>query len=89
MLKRNLSKKDINNIAKSFRSAIYMAKQNGRFSRGDRMNNFPSGCCDDSCDLLAYYLCEKYSINTQQVNGIYRDDNHESITNHAYIFNNK
>ena len=47
---------DIYSVAVSFHAAILEAKYNREFDRRDRMSNFPYGCCDDSCDLLAYYL---------------------------------
>lgn len=88
MLKRNLRENDIYNIAASFRSAIIVAKQNREFSGRDRISNFPSGCCDDSCDLLAYYLYDRYKIYTVQGNGVYRDNNPYNTTNHAWLVMN-
>lgn len=85
MSKRNLSENSIYNIAKSFRSAIVVAKQNREFSFRDRMSNFPGGCCDDSCDLLAYYLYATYGLHTKQGNGVYRDNNPYNTTNHAWL----
>lgn len=67
MLNEQLDKNEIYNIAISFRTAIIKAKQNEEFTNKDRMFNFPSGCCDDSCDLLAYYLHDKYQIHVKQV----------------------
>lgn len=67
--------RDIYNIATSFRSAIMEAKYDQKFSYKDRMSNFPGGCCDDSCDLLAYYLYTVYKIRTKQCVGRYRDNN--------------
>ena len=52
------------------------------------MSNFPSGCCDDACDLLAYYLQKKFHIPSKQKIGVYRDDNPESITNHVWLMVN-
>lgn len=88
MLKRKLSENDIYNIAASFRSAIIVAKQNREFSGRNRMSNFPDGCCDDSCDLLAYYLYDRYKIYTEQGNGVYRDNNPYNTTNHAWLVMN-
>jgi hypothetical protein len=76
---------DIYKIAVSFREAILEAKYNRKFDRSDRMSNFPAGCCDDSCDLLAYYLYTAYEINTKQGNGIFRDNNPNNTTNHAWL----
>ena len=85
MLQRNLSEDNIYNIALSFRSAIIAARLNDEFSSKDRMWNFPRGCCDDSCDLLAYYFYDKYKIYTEQGNGVYRDNNPYNTTNHSWL----
>lgn len=77
--------RDIYNIATSFRSAIMEAKYDQKFSYKDRMRNFPGGCCDDSCDLLAYYLYTVYKIRTKQCVGRYRDNNPDNTTNHAWL----
>lgn len=81
-------KKDVYDIVTAFRSAIINAKQNSGFCSRDRMNNFPMGCCDDSCDLLAYYLYDEYGIYTEQGNGVYRDDNPYNTTNHGWLILN-
>lgn len=39
-------------IAVEFRKAIIQVKNNNEFDYRNRMYRFPSGCCDDSCDLL-------------------------------------
>lgn len=80
--------KDIHNIALTFRSAILKAKLNREFNISDRMHNFPGGCCDDSCDLFAYYLYNAYNIHTKQGNGVYRDNNPNNTTNHAWLIMN-
>lgn len=85
MLKKHLDKNEIYNIAISFRMAIIKAKQNKEFNNKDRMFNFPRGCCDDSCDLLAYYLHDRYQIHAKQVNGVYRDNDFYNTTNHAWL----
>lgn len=85
MSKSNLSENDVYHIAASFRSAIIAAKRNREFKVKDRMSCFPFGCCDDSCDLLAYYLYDRYKIYTIQGNGVYRDNNPYNTTNHAWL----
>lgn len=60
---------EICNAVLSFYFAIMDAKYNREFKWRDRMSNFPRGCCDDACDLLAYYLYEKYGIRTKQGKG--------------------
>lgn len=80
-----MRKTDIYIIATTFRSAIKEAQKNREFDNRDRMSNFPWGCCDDACDLLAYYLLDMYNIHTQQGNGVYRDDNPYNTTNHAWL----
>lgn len=88
MIKRHIDKKGIYNVAVSFRAAIVEARQNREFSKRDRMSNFPKGCCDDSCDLLAYYLRNEFQIYTKQGNGVYRDNNPYNTTNHAWLIVN-
>jgi len=77
--------KDIYHIATAYRAAIIEAKYNREFDRPDRMSNFPAGCCDDSCDLLAHYIYTEHGIHTKQGNGIYRDKNPNNTTNHAWL----
>lgn len=76
---------DVFSIAHHFRTAILAAKTNNEFHYRDRMYNFPGGCCDDSCDLLAYYLNATHSIQTMQGNGTYRDSDPNNTTNHAWL----
>lgn len=77
--------KEIYNIAATFRAAIMNAKYDRKFNSKDRMSNFPICCCDDSCDLLAYYLNTKYNIHTKQVIGTYCDNNPYNTINHAWL----
>ena len=80
-----MKRKDIHKIAVAFRAAIISAKYDRKFHYMDRMSNFPGGCCDDSCDLLAYYLYATYKIHTRQGVGIYRDSNPNNTTSHAWL----
>ncbi len=80
-----MENQDIYNIATVFRSAIMAAKDENQFNWKDRMYNFPAGCCDDACDLLAYYLYATYRIYTRQSIGTYRDAEPYNTTNHAWI----
>lgn len=80
-----MGKVNILEIALAFRKAIQKAKRNQEFAYGDRMNNFPGGCCDDSCDLLSFFLNEQYGIHSMQRNGVYRDENPNNTTNHAWL----
>lgn len=77
-------------VATKFRNAIIDAKRHNEFKFSDRMSNFPGGCCDDTCDLFAYYLIRKYNIETVQGNGAYYDDfDSRNNTNHSWLmFNN-
>lgn len=85
MQKKHLGIQEISSIIVPFRKAIVNALLNREFSRKDRMSNFPYGCCDDYCDLLAYYLYDRFQINTNQINGVYRDSIPEEITNHVWL----
>ena len=72
-------------IVAEFRKAIIQAQNNNEFDYRDRMNRFPSGCCDDSCDLLGYYLLHRFGIHTMQEIGEYRDGNPENTISHAWL----
>lgn len=84
-MRQKLSKEELYTIAMGFREAIMAAKRAGRFSWCDRMHNFPGGCCDDSCDLLAHHLYIKYGVDSVQRNGVYRDNNEYNTTNHVWL----
>lgn len=71
-------------LAKAFRDAIEDAKEDGEFVKDIRFRQFPLGCCDDTCDLLAQYLLE-HGIRTCQVLGAYRDGIAENNTGHAWL----
>ena len=71
-----------------FRNAIDIAWENDEFFEDIRFRRFPSGCCDDSCDLLGKYL-EENGYYTQQVMGTYRDGAFEDITGHAWLLYNQ
>lgn len=83
-----MKKQDIYIIASDFRSAIMEAKYDRKFNYRDRMSGFPEGCCDDSCDLLAYYLYVTYKIHTKQGNGRYRDNDPNNTTRHTWLIMN-
>lgn len=85
MQNKHLEIQELFSIIVPFRKAIVNALLNREFSRKDRMSNFPYGCCDDSCDLLGYYLYDQFQINTKQINGVYRDSIPEEITNHTWL----
>lgn len=53
-----MGENELYQIAFHFREAIVAAKTNGEFNFRDRMHRFPGGCCDDTCDLLGFYLWE-------------------------------
>lgn len=58
---------DIKNLAVKFVNAIKILADNGTFK--DRLLNFPNGCCDDACDLFAYYLLSEFGVAVKQFNG--------------------
>lgn len=88
MLGKSLRNADIYKVAERFRNAIVSAKRKGEFDVKDRMHHFPRGCCDDACDLLAYYLQSEHGIASCQGNGIYRDEDANNTTNHAWLLIN-
>ena len=75
-------------LAKKYRNAIEEAKEEGENIKDVRFCQFPSGCCDDACDLLAQYLLE-HGIRTHQVLGAYRDGIFENNTGHAWLIKGK
>lgn len=76
---------ELRNSVATFRDAIVTARDNRDFDRKDRMSNFPACCCDDTCDLLSYYLYDEFGIHTRQGNGLYDDGAFENRTNHACL----
>lgn len=74
-------------LSRQFRSAIEKAVAESLLAFNDRMSRFPNGCCDDACDLLAYYL-QQNGISTIQVNGVYRGDNPQNTQNHVWLRTN-
>lgn len=72
-------------ICQEFRAAIEDIRMEGGFFIGDRMHRFPVGCCDDTCDLLAFYLKEEYDIETRQLVKTYEPDEPELRCNHAVL----
>lgn len=79
---------ELYSVVSHFRNAIDTAWENGEFVKDIRFCRFPSGCCDDTCDLLGKYLKDK-GYHTQQVMGTYRDGAFEDITGHAWLLYNK
>ena len=71
-------------LAREFRIAMEDAKAAREFVKDIRFRQFPLGCCDDTCDLLAQYLLE-HGIRTRQVSGAYRDGVFENNTGHAWL----
>ena len=76
--------KSIIDLVWKFRQAIDNAKANREFNYKDRFSRFPTGCCDDTCDLLGKYLLRK-GIRTVQIQGTFRDGNPEHTTGHAWL----
>lgn len=72
-------------IYREFRTAIEVACDERGFSIKDRMHRFHGGCCDDTCDLFAYYLNEEYGIHTRQLVKIYEPDEPEIRCNHVVL----
>ena len=74
-------------LVSRFRNAIDTAWENDEFCKDIRFCRFPSGCCDDTCDLLGKYL-EENGCHTQQVIGTYRDGAFADTTGHAWLLYN-
>ncbi|MBD7912232.1 MULTISPECIES: hypothetical protein [Clostridium] len=76
--------KDIKRLVNQFRHAIDMAKDEGDFNKDRSFSKFPSGCCDDTSDLLAEFLLRN-GIRTYCVCGTYRDGSFENHQSHAWL----
>ena len=50
-------------LASQFRKAIESAHAKGHFTHDNRFDDFPVGCCGDTCYLLAEYL-SRFGIET-------------------------
>lgn len=79
-----MKREELFDICVKFRYAIEkVKKENGFFSTiptKDRMSCFPKECCDDTSDLLGYYLKSNYNIDTKQLVKVYKsDDNLECL----------
>ena len=73
----------IENLARRFRNALDMAREDGALREGT-FPRFPRGCCGDTCDLLARYLREN-GIETVCVCGTYQPGDFESVRSHAWL----
>ena len=62
-------------LACVFKKAMLAAQDDGVFERDDVFSCFPTGCCGDTCELLATFL-KDYNIETIYVWGDYRDQSH-------------
>lgn len=71
-------------LVKHFRNAIDQAVSNNDFYNIVPFSRFPKGCCDLTCDLLAYYLLD-YGIESIQINGKYFDGNPKNTRNHVWL----
>lgn len=72
-------------ICYEFRKAIERVKLEGLFPYNDRMRRFPNGCCDDTCDLLAFYLENEHGIHTKQLIKIYKPNSSKNRRYHAVL----
>ena len=66
---------DIKRLSEQFRYAIDSALRAGEFKDDFSFHRFPSGCCGDTCILLAQFLLE-YGIRTYYVCGFKKSWSH-------------
>lgn len=57
-------------LVEEFRRALENAKSSGEFTHDAVFEDFPNGCCGDTCDLLGQYLIA-HGIRTDYVAGIW------------------
>lgn len=72
-------------ILEQFRGAIEYAKKEQLFAEDFRFKSFPLGCCDDTCDLLGYYLLHTFNFETLQVQGTFYAHDENENTGHAWL----
>lgn len=84
---------DIKKLSEQFRYAIDSALRAGEFKDDFSFHRFPSGCCGDTCILLAQFLLE-YGIRTYYVCGFKKSWSHawlctdnDIIMNYHYLHN--
>ena len=71
-----MKKDELKQLALKFREAIQITvREREYFCKNDRLQYFPCGGCDDSAEMFAYYLLEKFGIHAVQVNGVLTDEN--------------
>ena len=75
---------NVNRLAKQFRNAIELARDNGDFNEDFLFWRFPRGCCGDASELLANFLLEN-NIRTSYVCGKYKPAAYENIQTHAWL----
>ena len=76
---------EIEALALKFRTAIEEAKEDKRFNRDQRFNNFPSGCCGITSELLAKFLYDNgYRKKITYVSATFYDLNLENPP-HAWL----
>ncbi len=80
-----MKKDELIRIATEFRKAIFSTIEKREcFLKNDRLYNFPKGCCDDTAELFAYYLLDKYGLHAEQINGV-RTDGDGNRQNHEWV----
>ena len=62
-------------LACAFKNAMLAAQDDGIFNKDDVFCRFPTGCCGDTCELLATFL-KGYKVETIYVWGDDRDQSH-------------
>ena len=70
-----MNDQEILELAQIFKEAAVSAYQACLFRDDIAFRNFPTGCCGDTCDLLATFLLS-YGIETIYVCGTYRGQSH-------------
>lgn len=70
-----MTDREIFELAQIFKEAAVSAYQAGLFRDDVAFRNFPTGCCGDTCDLLATFLLS-YDIETIYVCGVRNRQSH-------------
>lgn len=84
-----MEKYELFSICSEFRNALIAVKNSTGFDNKDIFNEFPEVCCGDTCDLLRFYLYNKYGIMTDELRyDLYMYDDPEPYSHVVLMYQN-
>lgn len=75
---------ELKRLCRTYRIAIELALNNGCFQSDFCFRRFPSGCCDEACDLLHLHLLD-YGYESISMRGEYCGTNLEERYPHVWL----